>query len=148
MRLHCHKLAPQFMRGITQILITSTASSRPRYSEFLASATPGRGIANFLLPVTENLHTLGNIAGAWYQRWSKGLWLGVAFFSCVPLEPPSWSEARTRACRPAGMLIRGASWTDTTTEIKLCSSAISVRGFCVCVPVSYTHLTLPTKRIV
>ena len=76
------------MRGITQISITSTASSRPRYSEFLASATPGRGIANFLLPVTENLHTLGNIAEVWYQRWSKGLWLGVAFFFLRPTRAP------------------------------------------------------------
>ena len=59
LRLHCHRLAPQFMRGITQILITMTTEPRPcrGTAKILATATPDGGIANFLLPVTEHLHT-------------------------------------------------------------------------------------------
>ena len=79
------------MRGITQILITMTTVPRPcrGTAKILATETPGRGIANFLLPVTENLHTLGNIARMWYdQRWSKGPQLGVAFFLASRQSPP------------------------------------------------------------
>ena len=47
------------MRGITQILITMTTEPRPcrGTAKILATATPDGGIANFLLPVTEHLHT-------------------------------------------------------------------------------------------